>query len=180
MANADIGGGEGRGVVDAVARHGDHMIAGLQAADRGVLVLRKDLGNHLGNAELAGDRVGGGTVVASQHHDPDALIAKPTKGVNGGGFDRVRDSDGTSRAAIDGDEQRRVVDRAIREGDRQISHQAAVAQHHGMAGDGARDSLAGYGAKVGGLDHRQVARAPRRRWRQRVGVRWTAPAMPQA
>ena len=69
--DADIGGGEGRGVVDAVARHGDDVALGLQALRRRAC-RREDLGDHLGDAELAGDGFGRGAVVAGQHHEAEA------------------------------------------------------------------------------------------------------------
>ena len=52
--NAQIGTGEGRGVVDAVAHHGD-LAALLQPADHGLLAVGQDAGDHMVDPRLPAD-----------------------------------------------------------------------------------------------------------------------------
>ena len=51
--DADVGAGQRRGVVHAVADHGDLQAAGLELGDLVRLVLGQDLGEHLVDAEVA-------------------------------------------------------------------------------------------------------------------------------
>ena len=53
--DAEVGLGEGGGVVDAVADHGDDLAVGLQAADDVDLVGGQHLGDHVVDADLVGD-----------------------------------------------------------------------------------------------------------------------------
>ena len=71
--DADVGRGERRRVVDAVAGHGDDAALRLVALHDRALLVGQDLGLDLLDAELAGDRLGGRPVVAGEHHDADAL-----------------------------------------------------------------------------------------------------------
>ena len=73
---ADVGLGERRGVVRAVAGHRDEVAVGLLAADEGDLVLGLGLGDEVVDAGLAGDRRCGPRVVAGDHHGPDAHPAE--------------------------------------------------------------------------------------------------------
>ncbi|CKS19030.1 Uncharacterised protein [Mycobacterium tuberculosis] len=66
----DIGGGQRRGVVDAVADHPDDVAVVLQLAHRRELVLRHDLGAPLINPQFVGDNLGDLRVVAGEHDDP--------------------------------------------------------------------------------------------------------------
>ena len=66
---ADVGAGERRRVVDAVADHRHGQTSILQLGDRAVLVLGQDLGEHLVDPELPPDVVGHGARVARDHHD---------------------------------------------------------------------------------------------------------------
>ena len=66
---ADVGAGEGRSVVDAVADHRHRQTSILQLGDGAVLVLGQDLGEHLVDPELPPDVVGHGASVARDHHD---------------------------------------------------------------------------------------------------------------
>ena len=63
---AEVGLGEGGGVVDAVADHGDDLALGLEAADDVDLVGGEDLGDDLVDADLVGDGSGGPLVVAGE------------------------------------------------------------------------------------------------------------------
>ena len=73
MAMPTCGGGERRGVVDAVAGHGDDAAFAAQFLDHRAFLLGQHLGFHFGDAEALGDGVRGGAVVAGEHHDADAV-----------------------------------------------------------------------------------------------------------
>ena len=77
--DAGVGAGQGRGIVDAVADHGD-LAGGLQLANDGVLAVGQDASNDLIHACLTADGVGGALVVAGEHHDPDAHVLQFTDG----------------------------------------------------------------------------------------------------
>ena len=74
----DVGGGQRRRVVDAVAGHGDKprfsIFAGLQFRDCRRLVARQHLGLETIDSGLAGDGGGRGGVVAGEHDDLDAEL----------------------------------------------------------------------------------------------------------
>ena len=70
--DADVGLGEGRGVVGAVAGHRDQPAALLLALDQRHLVLGRGLGEEVVDAGLLGDGPGGQRVVAGDHHGADA------------------------------------------------------------------------------------------------------------
>ena len=67
--DADVGLGQGRGVVDAVADHRDHVALGLQRRDGVRLARRQDAGDHPVDPDLAGDGLGRPGRVAGQHDD---------------------------------------------------------------------------------------------------------------
>jgi len=69
---ADIGLGQRRGIVGAVAAHGDQLALGLLGADALQLLLRRSLGDQVVDAGLGGDGGGGQRVVAGHHHGADA------------------------------------------------------------------------------------------------------------
>ena len=69
---AEVGLGECRRVVDAVAGHRDDATFGLQAPDDVGLVGRHDLGDHLVDADLGGDGARGRRVVAGEQHGAQA------------------------------------------------------------------------------------------------------------
>ena len=78
--DADVGPGEGGGVVDAVTDHGHSQSSGLQLGDLGVLVLGQHLGDTRrprGRPDGLGDRPG----VTGDHDHVDAL---GVQGVDGG------------------------------------------------------------------------------------------------
>src|SRR5699024_127521 len=60
---AEVGLGEGGGVVDAVADHRDDLALGLQAGDDVDLVLGQDLGDDLVDTDLGGDPTSNGLIV---------------------------------------------------------------------------------------------------------------------
>ena len=75
--HADVGLGQGRGVVGAVAHHGDELAAGLFLADVGELGLGRRLGDEVVDAGLVGDRFGRQRIVAGDHDDPQPHLAEP-------------------------------------------------------------------------------------------------------
>ena len=74
--DAEVGLGEGGGVVDAVADHGDDLAVGLQAADDVDLVGGQDLGDDGVDVDLVGDGSGGALVVAGEQHRCEAEAAQ--------------------------------------------------------------------------------------------------------
>ena len=74
--HADVGLGERRGVVRAVAGHRDERAARLLALDQRHLVLGRRLGEEVVDAGLVGDRLRGERVVAGDHHRADAHRAQ--------------------------------------------------------------------------------------------------------
>ena len=68
----DVGGGERRGVVDAVAGHGDDTAFLPQPFDCLAFVLRQNFRLDFRNAELAPHGLCSRPIVAGEHHDPDA------------------------------------------------------------------------------------------------------------
>ena len=71
--DADIGGGQRRRVIDAVAGHGDAAAFAAQPLHHLALALRQHAGLDLVDAEGSGDRARGGEIVAGQHHDAQAV-----------------------------------------------------------------------------------------------------------
>src|SRR3546814_14351621 len=68
--DADIGSGQGRRIVDAVAGHGNHPAFTLEPGDYCALLVRQDLGLDLIDPKPPSNRLGGRAVVARQHDDP--------------------------------------------------------------------------------------------------------------
>ena len=76
MAIAEVGLGEGGGVVDAVADHGDDLALGLEAADDLDLVAGQDLGDDGVDPDLVGDAAGGPLVVAGEQDGVSPRVAQ--------------------------------------------------------------------------------------------------------
>ena len=93
--DADIGACQGRGVVHAVADHGDLQTAGLQLGDLVRLVLGQDLREHLVDAEVTADRFADLAGVAGDHHHVPAHRLELGDGVAGLGPDLVLERDPT-------------------------------------------------------------------------------------
>ena len=72
MATPDVGLGQRRSVVGAVAGHGDEEAARLLLLDEGHLVLGRGLGEEVVDTGLRGDGCRGERVVAGDHHRADA------------------------------------------------------------------------------------------------------------
>jgi hypothetical protein len=104
--HADIGFGEGRGVVDAIAGHGDRAAFGSQAPDNGILLFREHLGFDFGDPEFPGDRLRGCTIIAGEHHDANSVRAQPRQGVRSRRLDRIGDRDDAGRPAVNSDKHR--------------------------------------------------------------------------
>ena len=70
----DIGGGQRRGVVDAVADHADDVTLALQPAHHLELVLWHHLGAPLLDAELVGDHLGDIGMISGEHDDASNTV----------------------------------------------------------------------------------------------------------
>ena len=71
---ADIGGGERRRIVDAVANEGDFAVRGPQGLDRIRFAFRQDLRLDLVDAERAGDRLRRRLAVAGDHREAEPVL----------------------------------------------------------------------------------------------------------
>jgi hypothetical protein len=94
IGQADVGAGQSRCVVDAVADHRDGQAAGLQLGDSPVLVGGEHLGEDLVNAgpeaQVGGDGLGDGAGVSGDHDDLlDALLPQLGDGLARPGTDLV-------------------------------------------------------------------------------------------
>ena len=183
--DADIGLGERRRVVDAVAGHGDDAAFAAQPPHDRVLLLGQHLGLDLGDAELA-RRPPAAVVrlspVSMTMRMPSARrAAKRRRRCR---LDRIGDRDDAGRLAVDRDEHRgRAVARAARRRALRASpltmpelvEQLRVADARPAAADRAGDALAGDARRN---PRRPAARArapsPRRRSRRRADARSSA------
>ena len=104
--NADIGAGQGRGVIDAVPDHDDVSFL-LQLTDYALLAVRKHTGNHFVNAGPRSDRFRRALVIARQHYHMDAHILHFLYRPGTVLFDRIRNGDNTAKLTAAGKEQRR-------------------------------------------------------------------------
>ena len=98
--DADMGSGQSRRIVDAVARHGNHLAFFLQAFYQRELALRRDLAQHLVNAELAGDRARRAQAVASGHDDRQPGPSQRCERGRRRRLDRVRDGNQADQLAL--------------------------------------------------------------------------------
>ncbi|KAG1252099.1 hypothetical protein G6F65_018063 [Rhizopus arrhizus] len=109
---ADIGLGQRRCIVDAVADEGDVPMRGLEPAHRFDLAFRQHLGHHLINAQLARDRLRGAGVVAGDHRHLQAQLVQRRDCGRRARLDRVGYRDDRGQAAVDSGIQRRLALRA--------------------------------------------------------------------
>ena len=107
-SDADISGGQGRRIVDAVADHGDAATGGAQLRDSGGLVGGQQAGAVFVNAASRRYRRRHFGPVAGQHHDADALLTQGGHGAGGVGAHGIGDGDDAQRLPIVGDEQWRL------------------------------------------------------------------------
>ena len=91
---------EGRRVVDAIADHAHAPALELELADLIRLLLGQHFREHAVHADLAGDRLRGGAVVARQHRDLETQSLEPADGVGRLRLDRVGDRDQGRRVAV--------------------------------------------------------------------------------
>ena len=93
--DADVGAGQGRRVVHAVAGHGDDLAPSLQRRDQLELAFRRHpAADRLGcETELASDRLGRGALIARQHHDRDAGLLAAGDRVAHAGTQRIDERD---------------------------------------------------------------------------------------
>ena len=142
---ADVGLGQGRRIVDAVAGHGGGAMALTQFLDRRELVLGQQATAHLGDAGLAAHGLCRGNVVAREHHGHDAQLLKALYGVDRTGLDGVGHGEDAQDAVLIGQEGDRAALRfvagefALQAGIGLLAllDQAVVAQHQALAFDDA-------------------------------------------
>ena len=102
--NADIGRGERRRVVDAVADHGHRAVEAAEVGDRGHLVGRQQAGANVGHAGRGGDRARRRRGIAGEHRDVlHALIAQQLDDVGGDVASAIGDAESGHRQAVDDD-----------------------------------------------------------------------------
>ncbi len=73
--DTDIGFGQRGSIIDTISGHRNHVAFTLETPNDGIFLIGQYVGFHLSDAELAGDRLCGGAIVAGQHDDADALAA---------------------------------------------------------------------------------------------------------
>ncbi|OPZ11896.1 MAG: hypothetical protein BWZ10_02146 [candidate division BRC1 bacterium ADurb.BinA364] len=98
--HADVGGGQRRRVVDAVAQHEDLAAFALKPLNRRDFVRRQQIGQRFLDAGLARHSLGGAGIVAGQHrHALDSGFAQSGDGAAGLGADGVLGGDRADRSA---------------------------------------------------------------------------------
>src|SRR5215468_10500264 len=71
--NTHVGPRQGRGVVDAVAYHGNAFACGLQLLDLAAFFFWQDLGEHVANPQFPTNGRSGALMIASEHHHLEPL-----------------------------------------------------------------------------------------------------------
>ena len=166
--DADVGGGQGRRVVDAVADHGDDTAGGAQLGDSSGFVGGQQAGAVFVNA--ASRRYGRRHLgaVAGQHHDADALLTQGGHGAGGVGAHGVGNGDDAQNLPSVGDKQRRLplrrhpagggvpVDARVGgNGDAVLRQQVGVADDNGPAVNASGYAGALLGGEIGCRRRRQ-------------------------
>ena len=103
--NARIRPGQGRGIVDSVAYHGD-LALGLQLPDHGLLAVRQHPGDDLVHSGLGPDGLGRTLVVSGEHDHLDAHVLQLPNGLGAVRLHGVRHGDHSGENAVTGKEQR--------------------------------------------------------------------------
>ena len=98
--DSGVGLGEGRGVVDTVADHGNGSAFVLKSADLRGLVLRSDAGIDPVDAEFLTNGIGDGLRVAGDHHDLDTFAVESINGCAGFGSNLVGEAEGADDVAV--------------------------------------------------------------------------------
>ena len=93
--------GQGRGIVDPVADHGDGRAVVLEARNLGGLILGQDFGQHSCNTGLTGNRLGGILVISCQHDRFEPHLLKPTDRLGSLRLERIGDRDQSDDAPVD-------------------------------------------------------------------------------
>ena len=106
----EVGLGEGGGVVDAVADHGDDVAVGLEAPDDLDLVAGEDLGDDGVDADVVGDVSGGSFVVAGEQDGGEAQSSELADRCGAGGLDGVGDDDRRADGTVPADEHGGVAE----------------------------------------------------------------------
>ena len=134
----------------------------LQLADFRCLLGGQHLGEHVLDADLGGDGVRGGRVVAGEHPDVDAECLQLGDRLGGFGFDGVGDRQHRGRGPVDRGEHRGAPGRRLGGGDglqrgdvhAAGGHQRGVADQHVPVVDDGVDAVTGDG--VEGPQRRQI------------------------
>ena len=163
--DADFGGGQGGGVIHAVAGHGDLAAFAHEFLDDGRLVLRQNLRLDLVDAKLARDRLSGRAIVAGHHYKAHALRLQSLNGGERCALDRVGDRKNRGRPAVQRHEDRggaigseRVCRLLQGPGiDTLFLQELPGADHQAAAIDDTQHPLADGRVELGRLRERQVA-----------------------
>ena len=163
--DADVGGGERRCVVDAVAGHGDDAAFPPKLVDDGAFLVGQHLGLDLADAETARDGLRGRAVVAGEHDDADAVGAQGFERGLRRCLHRIGDGDDGGRLAVDADKDRGGPVSAQLVGfrgerarvDPQLLEETCIAERHALAVDGAERPLAGGRVEIAGRAERNLA-----------------------
>src|SRR3546814_4188442 len=102
--DSDIGGGERRGIVNAVTRHGDAAAFALKCLDLPMLVFGRDIGLDLVDPKLACNSLGGRAAVTGEHHDANAAVVNSPDRSGRGWLDGVSHGQQPSRRAVRSEE----------------------------------------------------------------------------
>eukprot|EP01022_Parablepharisma_sp_SALTPOND_P021550 TRINITY_DN427_c1_g1_i8.p1 TRINITY_DN427_c1_g1~~TRINITY_DN427_c1_g1_i8.p1 ORF type:complete len:1229 (-),score=506.41 TRINITY_DN427_c1_g1_i8:439-4125(-) len=169
--DADVGGGQRRGIVDAVADHRHHARAvGTQRVDGGGLVARQHLGAHVADAQFAGHALRSAPVVAAEHDGGNAQPVQGGDGVPGAGLDLVAEGQQAQHlgamaiviAPRQPGEGAALLLQGLRlcrqglGGRLQLLHPATAAQVQQLTFDLPLDAQAGHAAGLGGGGDSQV------------------------
>ena len=153
--NAHLGTGKGRGIVDAVAHHGN-LPGFRQEADPLFLLVGQDLGDDLGDACLGGHSFGGGLLVAGEQDRGDLQFLQLCHSSGRFGPDGVRHGDEAQELAVGGKVQGglalggqglSLVGPGLIQ-DTLLPEEAGLTTQDGSAIHHALDSVAGEGGEV--------------------------------
>ena len=138
--DADVGGGQRRSIVDAVARHGDDAAGAAQVFDDGAFALRQDFGFDIGDAKSLCDGKRGCLAVAGQHDDGDVLRFQRFQCGGCRRFHRIGDGEEAGELVIgaDKDNRRTVGSMTLGLGVQRIGRDAGLTEKFGVAD---RDAL---------------------------------------
>ena len=139
--HADVGLGERRSVVRAIAGHGDELALSLLASYQLHLLLRRRLRQVVVDAGLFGDGGGGERVVAGDHDRPDAHGAKLVEALLDAALDDVLQVDDADRFLVAHHGQRRATRTRDVVGDERQGGRGVAALLPDPVGDGIDGAL---------------------------------------